>query len=231
MSKLVLAIPSKGRLMEQAAELFAKAGLELRKSGHERGYQGHIVGIDSAEVRFVSASEIAQLLKSGQAHLGVTGEDLIRETMFDAEKRVTFLKPLGFGQADVVVAVPACWIDVRRMSDIEAIAAAFRRTHGRRLRVATKYTNLARRFFAANGVTSYRMVESLGATEGTVAAGGADLIVDITSTGQTLAANGLKQLEDGTVLASQATLLASKIATWTPEAREAENEIMGRLEI
>lgn len=231
MTKLVLAVPSKGRLMEQSLELFRSAGLELLKVGHERGYRGAIGGLDNAEVRFVSASEIAQLLRSGEAHLGITGEDLIRESIHDVANRVRLVHRLGFGHASVVVAVPACWIDVRRMSDIEEIALAFWRNHGRRFRVATKYTNLARRFFAANGVTSYRIVESLGATEGTVAAGSADLIVDITSTGETLKANGLRALEDGVILDSEANLVASLAAEWTPSARETENEILGRLGI
>ena len=158
--RLILAVPSKGRLMDQAAELFSKAGLELRKVGSQRGYRGEIAGFDDVEVVFMSASEITALLKAGRAHLGVTGEDLVRETMADADSRVSLLVPLGFGRADVVVAVPAAWIDVRRMADLEAAAMLFQRTHGRRLRVATKYMNLTRRFFAAKGVTGYRIVES-----------------------------------------------------------------------
>jgi len=229
MSKLVFAIPSKGRLMEQTAELLLAAGLNLRKVGHARGYRGEIEGLDGIDVQYVSSSEIAHLLKHGKAHLGVTGEDLIRETVFDADKRVTFIRKLGFGHADIVVAAPVCWIDVRRMSDIEAISGSFWRTHGRRLRVATKYTNFARRFFAANGVTSYRIVESLGATEGTVAAGNADIVVDITSTGETLRANGLKILEDGLILSSEANLISSRSADWSPAMRRIESEIIGRL--
>jgi ATP phosphoribosyltransferase len=228
---LVLAVPSKGRLMEQTAELLAAHGLTLRKVGHERGYRGVIDGVDGVDVVFVSASEIAEQLKSGRAHLGVTGEDLVRELMIDPAGRVTSLMPLGFGFADVVVAVPAAWIDVWRMADIEEVAIDFRHVHGRRLRVATKYMNLTRRFFARQGVTSYRTVESLGATEGTVAAGMAELVVDITTTGETLKANGLRVLDDGVILKSQANLFASKAAPWTPAAREAENAIIAKLGI
>ena len=184
--KLILALPSKGRLMEQCNAALAKAGLVVTRNGPTRGYKGEIDGLPGVEVNFVSSSEIAQLLKSGAAHLGVTGEDLLREIMEDAGERVRFLQGLGFGRADVVVAVPACWLDVRRMADLEEMALAFRRVHGRRVRVATKYMNLARRFFAHKGVTGYRIVESLGATEGTPAAGLAELIVDITTTGSTL---------------------------------------------
>jgi ATP phosphoribosyltransferase len=229
--KLTLAVPSKGRLMEQTIEMFAKAGLTLRKTGNERGYRGEIAGLDAVEVAFISASEIAWYLKTGRAHMGVTGEDLVREQISDANERVNFLKALGFGHADVVVAVPDYWIDVRTMADLDEIAAAFRREHGRWFRVATKYINTTRRFFMEKGVIDYRIVESLGATEGAPAAGTADLIVDITSTGATLAANGLRILDDGVILKSEANLIASKAATWSPTAREAENEIMQALGI
>jgi ATP phosphoribosyltransferase len=227
--KLLLAVPSKGRLMEQTIEMFAQAGLTLRKTGNERGYRGEIAGLDTVEIAFISASEIAWYLKTGRAHMGVTGEDLIREQISDADERVTFLKPLGFGHADVVVAVPDYWVDVRTMADLDEIAASFRREHGRWFRVATKYINTTRRFFAAKGVIDYRIIESLGATEGAPAAGTADLIVDITSTGATLAANGLRILDDGVILKSEANLVASKVATWSPPARQAENEIMQAL--
>jgi ATP phosphoribosyltransferase len=229
--KLVLAVPSKGRLMEQTIDLFGKAGLTLRKTGNERGYRGEIAGIDAVEVSFISASEIAWYLKTGRAHMGVTGEDLVREQISDAAERVSFLKALGFGHADVVVAVPNYWIDVRTMADLDEIAAMFRREHGRWFRVATKYINTTRRFFAEKGVIDYRIIESLGATEGAPAAGTADLIVDITSTGATLAANGLRVLDDGVIVQSQANLIASKAANWSPAARQAENEIMQALGI
>ncbi len=227
--KLVLAVPSKGRLMEQTAEVFAKAGLELRKVGNVRGYRGEVVGLPAVEVAFVSASEIARYLKTGRAHIGITGEDLIREQISDWETRVEMLKPLGFGFADVVVAVPQFWIDVREIADLDEISPAFREQHGRWFRVATKYMNLTRRFLSARGLTDFRIVESLGATEGTPAAGTADFIVDITTTGETLRANGLKILDDGVILKSQANLIASRVAPWTPRIREAENEILARL--
>ena len=227
--KLVLGIPSKGRLMEATAKVLADGGMELRKVGHERGYRGEIVDMDDVEVTFISASEIANALRTGMIHMGVTGEDLIREEISDAEQRVTFIKKLDFGHANVVVAVPQCWIDVRRMIDLDEVATRFRRLHQRRLRVATKYMNLTRRYFAAAGVSDYRIVESLGATEGTPASGTADLIVDITSTGETLRANGLKVLDDGVILESEANLMASKTVAWTPGARAAENEILSRL--
>lgn len=223
--KLILAVPSKGRLMELTAEAFQAAGMNLRKTGNDRGYRGEIEGRDEIEVAFVSASEIAWYLKTGRAHIGVTGEDLLREQMSDADERVAFIKPLGFGHADVVVAIPDCWIDVRTMADLAEIAEAFRRAHGRWYRVATKYLNITRRFFAEKGVTDYRIIESLGATEGTPASGTAELIVDITSTGATLKANGLRILDDGIILRSEANLVASEAALWTPETLHLRAEL------
>jgi ATP phosphoribosyltransferase len=227
--KLILALPSKGRLMEQCNAALAAAGLNVARAGPARGYKAEIVGFPGVEVNLVSSAEIAQLLRTGAAHLGVTGEDLIRETIPDADERVRFVTPLGFGRADVVVAVPACWLDVRRMADLEQMAVAFRRLHGRRVRVATKYMNLTRRYFAQMGVTGYRIVESLGATEGTPAAGLAELIVDITTSGATLKANGLKVLDDGVILRSQANLMASKAAAWTSDLATIEAQIEQRL--
>lgn len=223
--RLILGVPSKGRLMEQTAEAFAAAGLTLRKTGNARGYRGEIAEFPEVDVAFVSASEIAWYLKTGRVHLGVTGEDLVNEQMSDADARVTFLSKLGFGHADVVVAVPDCWIDVRTMADLAEIALPFRRAHGRWYRVATKYLNLTRRFFAARGLADYRIVESLGATEGTPAAGTAELIVDITTTGTTLKANGLRILDDGLILRSEANLIASNVAAWTPSTRAAMERI------
>jgi ATP phosphoribosyltransferase len=228
-AKLTIAVPSKGRLKDQAADLFERSGLALRKTGHERGYRGALAGFDGVEVIYVSAAEIVHQLNSGRVHMGVTGEDLVRETLADVEGTVDFLRPLGFGRADVVVAVPDCWIDVDRMADLEDVAAQFVRMHGRRLRVATKYMSLTRRFFAAHGVTGYRIVESVGATEATPAAGTSELIVDITTTGTTLRANHLKVLEDGLILKSQAHLFASRGAKWSAASAKLRDAILAKL--
>jgi ATP phosphoribosyltransferase len=206
MTPLILGIPSKGRLMEATEALFGKAGFALKRSGSDRLYRGRLNGIDGIDIAFLSASEIAGSLKDGKIELGVTGEDLLRETLKPDDERVDVLQRLGFGPTDVVVAVPEAWLDVARMSDLDEVSEGFYQRHGRRLRVATKYLNLTRRFFAAKGVTGYRIVESLGATEGAPAAGTAEAIVDITTTGSTLAANHLKILDDGVILKSQAVL-------------------------
>jgi ATP phosphoribosyltransferase len=216
----VLAVPSKGRLQENADAFFARAGLTLAKPRGARDYRGTITGLENVEVAYLSASDIAAQLARGTVHFGITGEDLVRESITDADARVALIEGLGFGHANVVVAVPQAWIDVRTMADIDDVATAFRARHNRRMRVATKYINLTRSFFAANGIVDYRIVESAGATEGAPAAGSADLIVDITTTGATLAANGLKVVDDGVILRSQANLVASHDAEWTAETRE-----------
>ncbi len=226
---LVIAVPSKGRLQENAAAFFARAGLSLVQGRGARDYRGRIAGLDGIEIAFVSAAEIVALLAAGSAHMGVTGEDLLRESIADAAAKVEFLAPLGFGQANVVVAVPQAWIDVKTMADLEDVAAAFRARRGMRMRVATKYLNLTRRFFAERHVTDYRIVESLGATEGAPAAGAAELIVDITTTGATLAANALKVLDDGLILRSEANLVASLAAPWDTAARETARVLLSRI--
>ncbi len=226
---LTIAVPSKGRLMQETIKVFQKAGLNLQKIGHERGYQGEIEGYDDVDVVYLSASEIAYQLKTGQIHMGITGEDLVRESITAADARIEFLKKLGYGHADVVVAVPDCWLDVQTTADLEEMALTFRRQHGRRLKVATKYMNLTRQFFAKKSVAGYRLVESLGATEGTPMGGTADLIVDITSTGETLQANHLRILDDGVILKSEANLLASRTAEWGGGAAEVRMELMEKL--
>ncbi|MFO1034497.1 MAG: ATP phosphoribosyltransferase [Hyphomicrobiales bacterium] len=203
---LVLGIPSKGRLMEATAETLSKAGFGIDRTGSERGYRGRLTGIDGIEIAFLSASEIAGHLRDGKIDMGVTGEDLLRETIPPADDSVEVAVRLGFGPARVVVAVPECWLDVAVMADLDDVAEQFYRSQGRRLRVATKYTHLTRRWFAAHGVTGYRIVESAGATEGAPAAGTAELIIDITTTGSTLSANHLKILDDGLILDSCAVL-------------------------
>lgn len=228
---LVLGLPSKGRLMEQAIGIFADAGMPVSKIGPERGYRGRMTGLDAGEVEiaFLSASEIAHHIKSGHVHLGVTGEDLLRETIGQFDAKTEIIQVLGFGAADVVVAVPDEWLDCWVMADLDDIASQCHEIHGRRLKVATKYVNLTRRFFMSKSVAGYRIVESLGATEGAPAAGSADLIVDITSSGSTLKANHLRILEDGLILKSQAVLARAKAADWNSSTKAVAEEIARRL--
>ena len=207
---ITIALPSKGRLREEALAVFAAAGLTIVEPEDQRRYRARVDGREDVEVAFLSASEIAGELGQGQVDLGVTGEDLVRETLADWEARVAIEARLGFGHADVVVAAPDIWLDVTTMADLDDVAADFRQRHGRRLRIATKYWRLTQQFFSQmHGIQVYRIVESLGATEGAPAAGSADVIVDITTTGSTLRANHLRVLDDGVILKSQACLVSS----------------------
>jgi ATP phosphoribosyltransferase len=225
----VIAVPAKGRLQENAEQFFARAGLTLVKPRGARDYRGAISGLAGVEVAYLSASEITQQLAQGAVHLGVTGEDLVREMIPEADKHIVLIDGLGFGFANVCVAVPQAWIDVRTMADLDDVATAFHQRHDRRMRVATKYINLTRAFFARHGITDYRVVESAGATEGAPAAGTAELIVDITTTGATLAANALKVLDDGVMLRSQANLVAARGANWGPFEREIARTMLDRI--
>jgi ATP phosphoribosyltransferase len=229
MSVLVLAVPAKGRLQENAEAFFARAGLELVKPRGARDYRGGIKRLDGVEVAFLSASEITEQLAAGAVHFGITGEDLVREMIPEADRKVVLLDGLGFGYANVVVAVPEAWIDVRDMADLDDVAISFRVRHDRRLRVATKYMHLTRGFFSRHGIVDYRIVESAGATEGAPAAGIAELIVDITTTGTTLTANGLKVIDDGMILRSQANLVAARGATWGKTELETARLILDRI--
>jgi ATP phosphoribosyltransferase len=226
---LIIAMPAKGRLQENAEAFFARAGLELVKPRGAREYRGSIADFPGVEVAYLSAAEIAQLLAQGSVHLGVTGEDLLREMIPETDERIVLIEALGFGHANVVVAVPQAWIDVHSMADLDDVATAFRLRHDRKMRVATKYVNLTRAFFSAQGITDYRIVESAGATEGAPAAGTAELIVDITTTGATLAANALKVIEDGLILRSQANLVAARGASWGEDERATARLLLDRI--
>ena len=220
---LIVALPSKGRTKEQVEAWLADCGLDLKAAGGDRGYLASLKGLDGVQVRLLSAGDIADALDGGDVHLGATGEDLLRERGADLESRVLFLRALGFGRADLVVAAPKSWLDVETMADLEEVAHDYLARTGRRMRVATKYFVQTRAFFARHGVADYRITESGGATEGAPAAGAAELIVDITTTGATLAANGLKVLSDGLILKSQFQLAASLRAAWTaPQLAAAE---------
>jgi ATP phosphoribosyltransferase len=227
---LILAVPSKGRLEEETRRVFGESRLPITRPGGARSYVGAIKNQPGVSVRFYPAGEIARELIVGAIDIGVTGIDHIHEAAENGLDKVLQVKALAFGQADVVVAVPDAWIDVTHMVDLADVASDFRYRHGRWLRVATKYVHLTRKFFAEWGIAEYRIVESAGATEAAPASGAADLIVDITSSGETLAANALRILEDGLVMKSEAHLIVSKAADWSPLKKaqlEALLSIMG----
>jgi len=226
-----LGIPSKGRLMDKTFDWFAKRGITLSLSGSEREYAGTVTGIEGVELVLLSAGEIPRELAAGRIHLGVTGTDLVREKLARWEQQVEEIKPLGFGYADLILAVPRCWVDVDTLDDLDGAAAAFRVAHGFRMRIATKYHRLVRDFLRDNGVADYALVDSQGATEGTVKNETAEAIADITSTGETLRANHLKMLSDGLILKSQATVFRSRTAKLTASDRTKLGDMLSQLNL
>ena len=212
-----IGVPSKGRLMEKTFDWFAARGIAMKRTGAEREYSGAVEGIEGVALVLLSASEIPRELAAGRIHLGVIGTDLVRETLADWSAQVEELAAMGFGHADLIIAVPECWVDVETLDDLDAAAAAFRADHGFRLRIATKYHRLVRDFLRAHGVADYQLVDSQGATEGTIRNLTAEAVADITSTGETLRANHLKILDAEPVLRSQATLFATRAAVLTPD--------------
>ncbi|HDZ83517.1 MAG TPA: ATP phosphoribosyltransferase [Roseobacter sp.] len=224
-----LGVPSKGRLMEKTFEWFGARGVSLQRTGSEREYAGTVDGIDGVSLILLSAGEIPRELASGRIHLGVTGTDLIQEKLARWDQLVAPVEELAFGQADLIIAVPQAWVDVDTVSDLDAAAAAFRAHHGFRMRIATKYHRLVREYLRVAGVADYALIDSQGATEGTVKNETAEAIADITSSGETLRANHLKILSDGLILKSQATLWRSRTAELDDLQRETLTSLLGRL--
>ena len=206
-----IGVPSKGRLMDQTFDWFSARGLKMQKSGSEREYAGEVAA-EGVELVMLSAGEIPRELAAGRIDLGATGSDLVREKLADWAMQVAEVAPLGFGQADLIIAVPRAWIDVETLDDLDAAAAAFRARHGHRLRIATKYHRLVRNFLTAEGVADYQLVDSQGATEATVKNLSAEAVADITSSGDTLRANYLKILSGSLILQSQAVLFRSALS-------------------
>ncbi|RJL20112.1 ATP phosphoribosyltransferase [Paracoccus siganidrum] len=214
-----LGVPSKGRLMEQCFDWFATRGVRLSRAGSDREYAGRVEGAEGVALVLLSAGEIPRELAAGRIELGVTGTDLVREKLAGWRSDLVELAPMGFGHADLILAVPACWRDCDDLDDFAAIARDFRAAHGFRLRVATKYHRLVRAWLASHEVADYQLVDSQGATEGTVANQTAEAIADITSSGATLRANNLKILSGAPILRSQATLFAHRGAMGEEMAR------------
>ena len=224
-----LGIPSKGRLMGQTFHWFSKRGINLVRSESDREYAGHIEGIKNVQLIFLSASEIPRELSAGRLHFGVTGNDVIQEKLVRFNQLVEPISELGFGFADLIIAIPSFWVDVETLDDLDAVSAQFRDNHGYRLRIATKYHRLLREFLMQTGVADYQIVDSQGATEGAVKNGLAEAIADITSTGNTLRANHLKILSDGLILKSQATLFKSLMAEFSQEENQVASLLVKKL--
>ena len=224
-----LGVPAKGRLMEKTFDWFAKRSVTLSRTGSDREYAGAVEGIDGVSLVLLSAGEIPRELAAGRIHLGVTGTDLVQEKLPLWEQQVEPVEEMGFGHADLVLAVPAGWVDVDLTDDLDAAAAAFRARHGFRLRIATKYHRLVREYLRDAGVADYALIDSQGATEGTVANETAEAIADITSSGETLRANHLKVLADGLILAAQATLWRARGAALDEDDRTVLRALLDRL--
>jgi ATP phosphoribosyltransferase len=224
-----LGVPSKGRLMEKTFEWFAARGITLQRTGSDREYAAAVGGIDGVSLMLLSAGEIPRELAAGRIHLGVTGTDLIEEKLALWDQLVAPVEERAFGHADLIIAVPAAWRDVDTLDDLDAAAAAFRAQHGFRLRIATKYHRLVREFLRGAGVADYALVDSQGATEGTVKNETAEAIADITSSGETLRANHLKILSDGLILKSQATLWRSRTADMDDDERRTLAALLKKL--
>ena len=210
MSKIKIALPSKGRLKEESLKFFESKNLTVTNSFGERNYFFNIKNNDQVEGIYLHAKEIIERINDGTLDMGISGLDLLKEFPEIYSQNVKLLQKLNFGFADLVVAVPKDWLDVQNMADLEEVSFEFKEKYGRRMRVATKYPNLTEAFFLSKGVSQFRIMPSLGATESYPFTGSAELITDITSTGSTLKANNLRVITDGNILKSSACLFVSK---------------------
>ena len=205
-----IGIPSKGRLRKDVLKIFSKKKLKLISERGERDLIGSIQKKPNIKILYLHAREIIERLGDGTLDLGFSGYDLLKESEINIQKKVSVLKRFNFGKAKLVVAIPDLWIDVETIADLEEVAFDFKDKKKKRLRVATKYSNLSREFLFSKGVTQFKLVDSLGATESYPFTGSSEIIIDITSSGETLRANNLRILSDGEILKSEACLMASK---------------------
>ena len=205
-----IGIPSKGRLKKDVLNIFKKKKLNLILERGERDLIGSIKSKKNVKILYLHAREIIERLGDNSLDIGFSGLDLFKESEINTQKKINLNKKLNFGKADLVVAIPDPWIDVQTIADLEEIAFEFRDKKKKRLRVATKYPNLTKEFLFSKGVTQFRLVESLGATEAYPFTGSSEIITDITSTGETLKANNLRVLKDGEILRSEACMMISK---------------------
>ena len=205
-----IGIPSKGRLRKDVLNIFKKNKLKLISERGERDLFGSIKNKKNIKVVYLHAREIIQRLGDGSLDLGFSGFDLLKESEINIQNKINVSKKYNFGKATLVVAIPDEWIDVQTIADLEEIAFEFKDKKKKRLRVGTKYPNLTREFLFSKGVTQFKLVDSLGATETYPFTGSAEIITDITSTGETLRANNLRILKDGEILKSEACMMTSK---------------------
>ena len=207
---LNIGIPSKGRLRKDVLNIFKKNKLNLISERGERDLLGSIKQYKNIKILYLHAREIIERLGDGSLDIGFSGFDLLKESEINTQKKINVLKRYNFGKATLVVAIPDPWIDVQTIADLEEIAFEFKDKKKKRLRVATKYPNLTREFLFSKGVTQFKLIDSLGATEAYPFTGSSEIITDITSTGETLKANNLRILKDGEILRSEACMMISK---------------------
>ena len=225
---VTIGLPSKGRLKESSITFIEKNNLKLTSKGGDRDYFADLDNLSNAKVIYLHAREIIERLGDGTLDVGISGLDLLGESSNSLQKKVETLKELDFGKANLVVAIPDDWIDVQTVADLEEVSFYFRDKKNSRLRVATKYPNLTNKFFATKGVTQYRLISSLGATETYPFTGSSEIITDITSTGSTLKANNLRVLKDGFILQSYACVLASKKSLSNKNKKKTINLFLGK---
>ena len=207
---LNIGVPSKGRLRKDVLNIFKKNKLNLISERGERDLLGSIKQFKNIKILYLHAREIIERLGDGSLDIGFSGFDLLKESEINTQKKINVLKRYDFGKATLVVAIPDPWIDVQTVADLEEIAFEFKDKKKKRLRVATKYPNLTREFLFSKGVTQFKLIDSLGATEAYPFTGSSEIITDITSTGETLKANNLRILKDGEILRSEACMMISK---------------------
>ena len=208
--QITIGLPSKGRLKDKSVAFFNDKGFKILQNNKERNYFATIQNKPYIKIIYLHAKEIIQRLGDGTLDLGISGLDLLNESGKNLQDKILVKKKLNFGNADLVVAVPDDWIDVQTIADLEEVAFDIRLKRNTRLRVATKYPNLTNNFLTSKGVTQYKLISSLGATETYPFIGSSEIITDITSTGKTLADNNLRVLKDGLILKSIACLFAAK---------------------
>ena len=207
---ITIGLPSKGRLKESSISFLDKNNLKLTINGGERNYFAKVKNFPNIKIIYLHAKEIIQRIGDGTLDIGISGLDLLNESAANLKQKIEIKKKLDFGLANVVIAVPDEWIDVQTLADLEEVSFDFRDKKNTRLRVATKYPNLTNTFLVSKGITQYKIVPSLGATETYPFIGSSEIITDITSTGKTLKDNNLRILKDGLILKSQACIFYSK---------------------
>ena len=205
-----IGIPSKGRLRKDTLSIFKNKNLKILSERGERDLFGYIKGKKKIKIVYLHAREIIERLGDESLDIGFSGYDLLKESELNVQKKIIINKKLDYGNATLVVAVPDEWIDVQTLADLEEISFDFKDNKKSRLRVATKYPNLTKEFLFSKGVTQFKLVPSLGATEVYPFTGSSEILTDITSTGETLKANNLRILKDGNILKSTAILMSNK---------------------